>query len=183
MQALTGGGAVLAVPKSSASDLATRQTERKYSRARGFTGLLCRVMICVGEVGRQMRRHSAVEIASMVHQAEELMARGRSQADACKTLGVSVMTFHRWRKQEAARNSRTAEVVEARVVGSASSNQNSVDGKSDPRSLEESRIDELRLENNRLRRIVTDLLLEKMRIEEQLALHNRMDPARRGAQS
>ncbi|WLB75152.1 helix-turn-helix domain-containing protein [Bradyrhizobium elkanii] len=50
-----------------------------------------------------MRRHSTEEISSKVKQAEELMARGQSQAQACKVLGVSVMTFHRWRKQEAAR--------------------------------------------------------------------------------
>ena len=139
-------------------------------------------MINVGSVGIQMRRHSAVEIASMVQQAEELMARGRSQADACKTLGVSVMTFHRWRKQEAARNSRTSEPVEAQVVGSASNSQDYAGGASDPQTSDESRIDELRLENNRLRRIVTDLLLEKMRIEEKLALHDRATPPRRGAQ-
>ena len=45
-----------------------------------------------------MKRHSAEEIATKLRQAEELMARGQSQAQACKALGVSVMTFHRWRK-------------------------------------------------------------------------------------
>jgi predicted DNA-binding protein (UPF0251 family) len=45
-----------------------------------------------------MKRHSAEEISSKLREAEALMAHGLSQAQACKKLGVSVMTFHRWRK-------------------------------------------------------------------------------------
>ena len=41
-------------------------------------------------------------------------------------------------------------------------------------------MDELRLENERLRRIVTDLLLEKMKIEEKLALESGGTSPRRG---
>jgi len=109
-----------------------------------------------------MRRHSAEEITSKVKQAEELMARGQSQAQACKVLGVSVMTFHRWRKQEAAR------VIPANGAGELAAHVNDEDRISPVRN----RIDELRLENERLRRIVTDLLLEKMKIEEKLALRS-----------
>jgi putative transposase len=117
-----------------------------------------------------MRRHSTEEIASKVKQAEELMARGQSQAQACKVLGVSVMTFHRWRKQEVARGHHTNGAAEfaARTddrIGIAPA---------------PSRIDELRLENERLRRIVTDLLLEKMKIEEKLALRSGGGLHRRG---
>ncbi|MBR0750773.1 helix-turn-helix domain-containing protein [Bradyrhizobium jicamae] len=119
-----------------------------------------------------MRRHSADEIASKVKQAEELMARGQSQAQACKVLGVSVMTFHRWRKQEAARGVHPAPAADGLVE---------VDGSgataTDP---DRSRMDELRLENERLRRIVTDLLLEKMKIEEKLALESGGTLPRRG---
>ncbi|AUC96064.1 MULTISPECIES: helix-turn-helix domain-containing protein [Bradyrhizobium] len=110
-----------------------------------------------------MRRHSTEEITSKVKQAEELMARGQSQAQACKVLGVSVMTFHRWRKQEAARGHQ--------ANGSVTEFAAHTDGR-DGGPPNRNRIDELRLENERLRRIVTDLLLEKMKIEEKLALRS-----------
>ncbi|WP_050626289.1 helix-turn-helix domain-containing protein [Bradyrhizobium viridifuturi] len=110
-----------------------------------------------------MRRHSTEEITSKVKQAEELMARGQSQAQACKVLGVSVMTFHRWRKQEAARGHPANGTVTELAA------------RTDDRDgipHVHNRIDELRLENERLRRIVTDLLLEKMKIEEKLAVRS-----------
>ncbi|UGY13095.1 helix-turn-helix domain-containing protein [Bradyrhizobium septentrionale] len=110
-----------------------------------------------------MRRHSTDEITSKVKQAEELMARGQSQAQACKVLGVSVMTFHRWRKQEAARGHHANG-----TVTELAARTDDRDGIPPVRN----RIDELRLENERLRRIVTDLLLEKMKIEEKLALRS-----------
>lgn len=110
-----------------------------------------------------MRRHSTDEISSKVKQAEELMARGQSQAQACKVLGVSVMTFHRWRKQEAARgHSANGTVTE---LAARTDDRDGI-----PHA--HNRIDELRLENERLRRIVTDLLLEKMKIEEKLAVRS-----------
>jgi putative transposase len=110
-----------------------------------------------------MRRHSTDEISSKVKQAEELMARGQSQAQACKVLGVSVMTFHRWRKQEAARGHHPNGTVTE--LAARSDYRDGI-----PHG--HNRIDELRLENERLRRIVTDLLLEKMKIEEKLALRS-----------
>lgn len=91
------------------------------------------------------------------------MARGQSQAQACKVLGVSVMTFHRWRKQEAARGRQ----ANGTVAEFASHTEDRDGAPPVP-----TRIDELRLENERLRRIVTDLLLEKMKIEEKLALRS-----------
>ena len=112
-----------------------------------------------------MRRHSAIEITSMVQRAEELVASGRSQIEACKTLGVSVMTFHRWRKREAARNFQATDAVSTRVVGFPVVKHF---------NLYSSReINALRLENSRLRRIATDLSLDKIRIEEELALFDR----------
>lgn len=91
------------------------------------------------------------------------MARGQSQAQACKVLGVSVMTFHRWRKQEAARgHSANGTVTEL------AARTDDRDGIPHAHNF----IDELRLENERLRRIVTDLLLEKMKIEEKLAVRS-----------
>jgi putative transposase len=103
------------------------------------------------------KRHSAEEIASKLRQAEGMVAEGRRQADIAKTLDISVMTFHRWRKkplsviQNAVRGT-------ARIVGPAE---------------EEKGIAQLQVENVRLRRLVTDLLLEKVRLEEALGTQTR----------
>jgi putative transposase len=61
--------------------------------------------------------------------ANDLATQGKLQSEIARTLGVSVMTLHRWHKAD-------------------------------------DRIAELRLENSRLRRLVTDLLLEKIKLEE-----------------
>src|SRR5215475_15968398 len=99
------------------------------------------------------KRHSVEEIASKLRQAATLVAQGRSQADIAKTLGVSVMTYHRWRKD-------AAEPSVQRANSGLELHQ--IDRKPS------SRIGELQLENARLRRLVTDLLLEKLRLEEAL---------------
>jgi putative transposase len=111
-----------------------------------------------------MRRHSAHEIAAKLRQAEELMAHGQSQAQACKALGVSVMTFHRWRKLD--RSPPNAR----HPLEPAGGARNELSDAAGVPAQDQRRIDELKLENERLRRIVTDLLLEKMKIEEQLGL-------------
>jgi hypothetical protein len=90
------------------------------------------------------------------------MSRGRSQKEACKELGISVMTLHRWRKLSVpeisaeARNSMERGLTE-------SSRESPI-----PHEEDAGQIDQLRLENSRLRRIVGDLLLEKMKIQEAL---------------
>jgi hypothetical protein len=106
------------------------------------------------EWNMSMKRHSVDEIASKLRRAKQLIASGHSQAQACKELGVSVMTYHRWRTKDA-RNLLPAEIG-VPVGGSDLGDQK--------------RIEELRIENERLRRIVTDLLLEKAKVEEQIAL-------------
>lgn len=111
-----------------------------------------------------MKRHSVDEIASKLRHADELMARGQSQAQACRALGVSVMTFHRWRKQ---RPSRGTEQVHSTELPVEAGLAQKIPGVGD---WDTERVKELRLENDRLRKIVTDLLLEKMQIEEQLSL-------------
>ena len=109
-----------------------------------------------------MKRHSAEEIASKLRRAEQLIASGQSQAQACKELGVSVMTYHRWRKLHPAKDGRSLMAAEMGVpIGEPV-------GGSDAGDHE--RLEELRVENERLRRIVTDLLLEKAKVEEQVAL-------------
>jgi pyrroloquinoline quinone (PQQ) biosynthesis protein C len=99
----------------------------------------------------EKRRHSHAEIAAKLAQAEIMSQEGRTQGDIARSLEVSVMTFHRWRKAHPQRaampSSRTQEAASGR----------------DHRE----RIAELQLENSRLRRLVTDLLLEKLKLEEE----------------
>jgi putative transposase len=92
------------------------------------------------------RRHSRAEIATKLAQANGLATRGKLQSDIARTLGVSVMTLHRWRKAAAQPAHETGEPGQTRGGGD--------------------RIAELQLENSRLRRLATDLLLEKIKLEE-----------------
>ena len=76
------------------------------------------------------KRYSRAEIATKLAQANELATQGKLQSEIARTLGVSVVTLHRWLRRGG------------------------------------DRIAELQLENSRLRRLVTDLLIEKMKLEE-----------------
>jgi putative transposase len=89
-----------------------------------------------------MKRHSRAEIATKLAHANDLATRGKLQSEIARTLGVSVMTLHRWRKAPpgASEPDRTRGADDGVV--------------------------ELQLENSRLRRLVTDLLLEKIKVEE-----------------
>jgi transposase-like protein len=84
------------------------------------------------------RKHSKAEIAFKLAEADDLVTQGKLQSEIARALGVSVMTLHRWRKLPSQSN------------GSSQIGQ----------------IAELQLENSRLRRLVTDLLLEQMKLEE-----------------
>jgi putative transposase len=94
------------------------------------------------------RKHSRFEIATKLAQANELATRGKLQSEIARTLGVSVMTLHRWRK--AAPRPQPAHEV----------------GQPDGPRRQRDRIAELQLENSRLRQLVTDVLLEKIKLEE-----------------
>ena len=89
-----------------------------------------------------MKRHSRAEIATKLAQANDLARRGELQSEIARTLGISVMTLHRWRKAPPPGASET------------------------DRTRRNGRIAEVQLENSRLRRMVTDLLLEKIKLEE-----------------
>ena len=102
-----------------------------------------------------MKRHDSEEITTMLRLADDMMKDGKSQKDACKSLGISVMTFHRWRKLATSADAlpRISDEMQAAAAnGGGHSTQ----------------IDDLKLENHRLRRIVSDLLLEKMKVQEAL---------------
>jgi putative transposase len=44
------------------------------------------------------KRHSRVQIATKLAEANDLATQGKLQSEIARTLGVSVMTLHRWRK-------------------------------------------------------------------------------------
>src|SRR5262249_54701519 len=98
------------------------------------------------------KRHSRAEIATKLAQANELVAQGKLQSKIARTLGVSVMTLYRWRKARPGPQPAFVATAEAR-------------GPDRTRGADD-RIAELQLENSRLRRLVTDLLLEKVKLEE-----------------
>src|SRR6516162_4207177 len=98
------------------------------------------------------KRHSRVEIASKLAQANDLATQGKLQSEIARTLGVSVMTLHRWRK---APPEPQSEFVAIRETAQPHRTRGGGD-----------RIAELQLENSRPRRLVTDLLLEKIKLEE-----------------
>jgi putative transposase len=98
------------------------------------------------------KRHSRVEIATKLAEASDLATQGKLQSEIARTLGVSVMTLHRWRK---ALLGVQAAVVTARDTGQPDGTRSA-----------DNRIAELQLENSRLRWLVTDLLLGKIKLEE-----------------
>ena len=96
-------------------------------------------------------KHSKAQIAAKLAQAGDLATQGKLQSEIARTLGVSIMTLHRWRKMSLAPQAASAWLNEPSQRDQAP---------------HPGRIAELQLENSRLRRLVTDLLLEKMKLEE-----------------
>ncbi len=83
------------------------------------------------------KRHTAEEIVSKLRQVDVLIAQGRLVADAVRAIGVTEVTYYRWR--------------------------NEYDGlKGD----QVKRLKELETENSRLRRAVSDLTLDKLILAE-----------------
>jgi predicted transcriptional regulator len=115
------------------------------------------------------RRHSPAEIAAKLEQAEAMSNEGRRHQDIAKLLGVSVMTYHRWRKARASARASAKAAVKS-WHDHADMNGSATD--------QTKRINALRIENSRLRQLVTDLLLEKMSLEERA--HGRTDDRRAG---
>jgi putative transposase len=101
------------------------------------------------------KRHSIIEIEPKLEKANALAANGHTQIEIAKVLGISVMTLHRWRKSRQPSRSFPMESVASNIALVHV-----------PTARQDQRITELELENSRLRRLVTNLLLEKMRLEE-----------------
>jgi len=101
------------------------------------------------------RRHTGAEISAKLPIAGEMAAQGRLDGELAKSLGISLMTYHRWRKahgtlvRPTAGLARDAERTEMPIERE-----------------QMSQIRHLQLENSRLRRLATDLLLDKAKLEE-----------------
>ncbi len=83
------------------------------------------------------KRHTPEEIVTKLRQVEVLTAQGRSVAEAIRSIGVTEVTFYRWRQE----------------YGGLKGDQ-------------VKRLRELETENARLRRAVSDLTLEKLILRE-----------------
>jgi putative transposase len=118
-------------------------------------------------------RHSESEIAAKLGIADEMAVQGVLHGDIAKSLGISLMTYHRWRK---------ARALVRLTPGPARDNEG---GDTSIEHEQMRRIRELQLENSRLRNLVTDLLLEKVKLAERLNESNvplgRNEPAPRAA--
>jgi hypothetical protein len=116
-------------------------------------------------------KHSPAEIAAKLRQADELAAQGKRRSEIVRALGISTMTYHRWRKD---RSSALLPPPEPRVPAAndapAAGGPSKIDAASfaalSPRE-QISVFHELQRENVRLRELFTDVLLEKIKLEEE----------------
>jgi len=83
------------------------------------------------------KRHKAEEIVAKLTQVDVLASQGQSVADAIRAIGVTEVTYYRWRREFG--GLKTGQVK---------------------------RLKELEAENARLRRAVSDLTLDKLILQE-----------------
>jgi putative transposase len=83
------------------------------------------------------KRYKPEEIVAKLRQVDVLVSQGTSMADAIRQIGVSEVTFYRWRQE----------------FGGLRADQ-------------VKRLKELELENSRLRKAVSDLTLDKLILTE-----------------
>ena len=83
------------------------------------------------------KRHTAEEIVAKLRQVDVLLAQGQTVADAIRAIGVTEVTYYRWRNE----------------YGGLKSEQIK-------------RLKDLETENARLRRAVADLTLDKLILQE-----------------
>ena len=83
------------------------------------------------------KRHKPEEIVAKLRQVDVLTSQGRSVADAIRSIGVTEVTYFRWRQE----------------FGGLKSDQ-------------VKRLKDLETENTRLRRAVSDLTLDKLILQE-----------------
>lgn len=83
------------------------------------------------------KRHTAEEIVAKLRQVDVLMAQGKPAAEAIRAIGVTEVTYYRWRNE----------------FGGLKGDQ-------------VKRLKQLETENARLRRVVSDLTLDKLILAE-----------------
>ena len=83
------------------------------------------------------KRHKPEEIVAKLRQVDVLVSQGQSVADAIRSIGVTEVSYYRWRRE----------------FGGLKSDQ-------------VKRMKELEAENARLRRAVADLTLDKLIVKE-----------------
>ena len=88
------------------------------------------------------KRHTPEEIVTKLRQVEVLTAQGRPVGEAIRSIGVTEVTFYRWRQE----------------YGGLKGDQ-------------VKRLKELEVENARLRRAVSDLTVEKLILRKAAAGH------------
>ena len=99
-------------------------------------------------------RHTELESARKYHQASEALATGKTIPQVCHKLGVSEATFHRWRR-------KFARLEQSRMDES-------------PLPNKQVRFKQLELENNRLKLLVAELVLENAFLKDRAdAISNR----------
>jgi putative transposase len=89
------------------------------------------------DIGMARKRHTAEEIVAKLRQVDVLTSQGRGVAEAVRSIGVTEVTYYRWRSE----------------YGGLKGDQ-------------VKRLKELEGENARLRRAVSDLTLEKLILKE-----------------
>ena len=83
------------------------------------------------------KRHKPEEIVSKLRQVDVLVSQGQTVADAIRSIGITEVTYYRWRQE----------------YGGLKSDQ-------------VRRMKELETENQRLRKAVADLTLDKLILQE-----------------
>lgn len=83
------------------------------------------------------KRHKPEEIVAKLRQVDVLVSQGKSQADAVRSIGVTEVTYYRWRQE----------------YGGLKTDQ-------------VKRLKDLETENARLRKAISDLTLDKLILQE-----------------
>ena len=83
------------------------------------------------------KRHKPEEIVAKLRQVDVLVSQGQSPADAVRSIGVTEVTYYRWRQE----------------YGGLKTDQ-------------VKRLKDLEIENTRLRKAISDLTLDKLILQE-----------------
>ena len=83
------------------------------------------------------KRHKPEEIVAKLRQVDVLVSQGQSQTDAVRSIGVTEVTYYRWRQE----------------YGGLKTDQ-------------VKRLKDLETENTRLRKAISDLTLDKLILQE-----------------